>query len=225
MTQAYLGQIADTSEESGDELALRLNNFDQAHKTGQLGTSRPAGIAKGGHWSRSNADGTVDLMVYNGVGDDVLVRNATATGLSLVQAANAAAARAVLELGTAATRSFLDQDDMASNSDQAVPSQQSVKAYVDSNALGVGQTWQNVTNLRAHSTIYHNTEGRPIEVGISFNSGGPSPVQVSQSGSDTWITVGHTSGQSNTSSQFTVPPGWYYRIGGAANFAVWSELR
>lgn len=40
-------------------------------------------------------------------------------------------ARVSLGLGTAATQGFLDEDDMASNSETDVPSQQSVKTYVD----------------------------------------------------------------------------------------------
>ena len=40
--------------------------------------------------------------------------------------------------------SLLDEDDMSSDSATAVATQQSIKAYVDSQiAIGVGQTWQN----------------------------------------------------------------------------------
>jgi hypothetical protein len=41
-------------------------------------------------------------------------------------------------LGTAAGASLLDEDDMSSNSATDVPSQQSVKAYVDSNSGSSG---------------------------------------------------------------------------------------
>jgi len=44
-----------------------------------------------------------------------------------------------VNLGTASQAALLDEDDMASDSATAVPSQQSVKAYVDANA---GQSWQ-----------------------------------------------------------------------------------
>lgn len=50
---------------------------------------------------------------------------------SLLSAADAAAARTTLELGAAALKGFKDEDNMASNAADSVPSQQSVKAYVD----------------------------------------------------------------------------------------------
>lgn len=54
----------------------------------------------------------------------------TAYGKSLIAAADAAAARTVLGLGSSAVAPLLDEDDMASDSAAGVPSQQSVKAYV-----------------------------------------------------------------------------------------------
>lgn len=49
-------------------------------------------------------------------------------------AENGDTARTSLGLGSAAVANLLDEDDMASNSATGVPSQQSVKAYVDANA-------------------------------------------------------------------------------------------
>jgi hypothetical protein len=62
----------------------------------------------------------------------------SAFGATLVDDADAATARATLELGSAAVAGLIDEDDMASDSASAVPSQQSVKAYVDANAGGGG---------------------------------------------------------------------------------------
>ena len=55
----------------------------------------------------------------------------TTYGKSLIAAADAAAARTVLGLGTSATTPFLDEDNMASDSATSTASQQSIKAYVD----------------------------------------------------------------------------------------------
>ena len=61
-------------------------------------------------------------------------------------AENGATARTSLGLGSAAVANLLDEDDMASDSATAVPSQQSVKAYVDANlGLVIG------TDVQAYS--------------------------------------------------------------------------
>lgn len=57
--------------------------------------------------------------------------SATAFGLSLIDDANAAAARTTLGLGDAAVADLLDEDNMTSNSATDAASQQSIKAYVD----------------------------------------------------------------------------------------------
>jgi hypothetical protein len=62
------------------------------------------------------------------------------TGADVTDATNVDAAGAVMESDTTtASMSFvIDEDDMASNLDTKVPTQQSVKAYVDANAGGGG---------------------------------------------------------------------------------------
>jgi hypothetical protein len=55
----------------------------------------------------------------------------TAAGKALLDDADASAQRTTLGLGTSAVRDLIDEDDMSSDSAVAVPSQQSVKAYVD----------------------------------------------------------------------------------------------
>jgi hypothetical protein len=61
----------------------------------------------------------------------------------------------------------LDEDDMATDSATQPPSQQSVKAYVDSLVPGVGQTWADETDNRDLDTEYTNTTGRTIKVKIT----------------------------------------------------------
>jgi hypothetical protein len=58
-------------------------------------------------------------------GGDMLSAN------NLNDVANVSQARINLGLGTAAVRNLVDEDNMVSNSDTLIPSQQSVKAYVD----------------------------------------------------------------------------------------------
>ena len=102
MTQGFLNQITDTSLESGDDLAERINRFDAATKTGQAGTSRPGGLNAGGTWSRDNEDGTFTRMLYNGVTDAPV------------------------------SPAVLDEDDFASNSATRPSSQRATAAYITS---------------------------------------------------------------------------------------------
>lgn len=59
----------------------------------------------------------------------------TAYGRTLIAAATASDARTALGLGGLATVELIDEDDMASDSAARPPSQQSVKAYVDTNTV------------------------------------------------------------------------------------------
>ncbi|MFV1627939.1 hypothetical protein [Phaeobacter sp. JH203A] len=150
----------------------------------------------------------------------------TGYGKSLIAAADAASARTTLGLGAVATRGFLDEDDMASDSATAAPSQQSVKAFVeaqvDGKALGVGQTWQNLTGSRTANTSYQNATGRPIQWMVHGSTSGL--AQVSTNGS-TWVTIATLGapGSFETAAAATIPPGHFYRTTGG--FTNWSELR
>lgn len=59
---------------------------------------------------------------------------------------------------------LLDEDTMSSDSATRGATQQSIKAYVDSQTIGVGQTWQTVTRVIDNSTEYTNDTGKPITV-------------------------------------------------------------
>ena len=123
--------------------------------------------------------------------------------------------------------SLLDEDDMSSDSATAVATQQSIKAYVNSQAIGVGQTWQNVASSRSNNTAFQNTTGRPIQVCISFTSDGSTTlnVQVSSDNSTyiTLATIGHDPSESATS--FIVPNNHYYKTVGSLTIRTWVELR
>ena len=106
----------------------------------------------------------------------------------------------------------------------------SATEVVSDYALGVGQTWQNLTSSRAINTIYQNTTGRPIQVNISA---------YGASGNATFLQVSTASNMSNsieldvmTDNNFRfglnglIPNNSYYRaqtVNGGVN--IWNELR
>lgn len=92
------------------------------------------------------------------------------------------------------------------------------------NALGVGQTWQNVTSGRSIGVTYTNNTTKPIQVMIVVSSG-PS------SGGNSLVINGVTVATFNVHSSMTapfsfiVPAGHTYRINVSSTIASWSELR
>ncbi len=94
------------------------------------------------------------------------------------------------------------------------------KKYVDDSAIGVGQTWQDVTGSRVANTTYTNTTGRPIQLQITFDS---------KSG-DTFYVNGLAADMGDAASAMIVintviPAGATYRLTGWATMKSWLELR
>ena len=92
-------------------------------------------------------------------------------------------------------------------------------------AIGVGQTWQNVS--RSAGTSYQNTTGRPIMVAYMNANIVSYEPQVSTDNSS-WVAVGSgdNAGGGQVPQQFIVPDQHYYRIDNAgAGVKIWSELR
>lgn len=136
------------------------------------------------------------------------------TGLTTAEVAPAALVTAAEGIGS-------------NNNDTTLPSSGAVKAYVDGQALGVGQTWQNVLASRSTGTDYTNTTGRPIMVNITF-------TQTSSSVPTTQLLVGGVvvaqGGQSGIAGGGTlsavVPAGAVYRCITSGNApSLWAELR
>ena len=85
-------------------------------------------------------------------------------------------------------------------------------------AIGMGQTWQNVSGSRTNGTSYQNTTGRPIMVSLGQNH--TSEVQVSPDNT-TWTQVGRDATGETYPNQFIVPDGWYYRVATAGGSRWW----
>ncbi len=92
--------------------------------------------------------------------------------------------------------------------------------------LGVGQSWVNMTGVRAAGQTYTNDTGRPIYVAISLLGGAPSGVSASLIISG--VTVASVGFANTTSGQITgiVPAGatyGYTQVNTTLN--SWAELR
>lgn len=113
------------------------------------------------------------------------------TGADVTDATNVDAAGAVMNTDTStASMSFvIDEDDMASNSDTKVPTQQSVKAYVDSQAGGgTGITWNEVTGTTQSAAVnngYITNNASQVRVTLPAGSVGD-VVRVAGKGSGGW---------------------------------------
>ena len=139
-----------------------------------------------------------DKLIYATGTDTFATTDLTAFARTLLDDANAAAARVTLDVYS--------------------------KAEADGIAIGVGQTWQNLTGSRANATNYTNTTGRTIVVVVSEATSGNATFSATVDGV---VVAAYASGgptSVNTSITFIVPAGGVYRVDGytAGN---WSELR
>ena len=102
---------------------------------------------------------------------------------------------------------------------------QRAEDHMVANALGWGQTYQDVSGSRSLGVTYQNTTGRPIWVFMARAVGFSQQNAQVSSDNATWIDVGFT-GNPSISAQFIVPNNWYYRqTGSGAHGGQWAELR
>jgi hypothetical protein len=95
------------------------------------------------------------------------------------------------------------------------------------NALGAGQTWQDVLASRSAGTSYQNTTGLPIAVNLGANASTTARLAQISTDDVNWLSVGNigTSGAVVTSCSFVVPDNVYYRVSGSTSLNIWAELR
>jgi hypothetical protein len=101
------------------------------------------------------------------------------------------------------------------------------QAYTDGLALGVGQTWQNVTSSRAKNTTYTNSTGRPIFISVAISSNSLANLSFSINGAvltEFYIPV--TAANTDVPITYVIPAGATYGFNNfAANIIRWFELR
>lgn len=119
-----------------------------------------------------------DRMLYTTALDTYAVATLTAAGRALLDDADAAAQRTTLGLGGLATLDILDEDDMATNSATRPPSQQSVKAYVDTEVAAVPspvKAWvtfngTSVVAIKASDNVSSITDNGTGDYTVNFTS-------------------------------------------------------
>lgn len=101
-------------------------------------------------------------------------------------------------------------------------SQAAVTDAINDSAIGIGQTWQDVTASRSAGTTYTNTTGRPIQVAVGF-------IFTSTTARSYHISIDGLTIPINTAgpTDVVIPNGSTYSavISGTASIAAWWELR
>lgn len=125
------------------------------------------------------------------------------------------------ETGTVATESLVSPAKVAA----------SATKVVSDYAVGVDQTWQDLTTSRAIGTTYQNNTGRPISVQILGGSGGGGSTwfEVSTNNFSSYVTIGGTKDHDGHSQMGgIIPSSHYYRmrvISNSFTLIKWAELR
>ncbi|MEO3701796.1 phage tail protein [Acinetobacter ursingii] len=202
-------------------------------------------------------DGTQDINIFPNnrllpIGDDVFIGDGDVSGCLVIQSATWTAPGIQFRNSDGSVNSYIQGGNISGNAATASKLQNSrnisISGAVSGNAwfdgsgninisttsneaIGVGQSWQDVTSSRARETTYFNSTGKPIQVLVSFpDSNNSSPrIQVLV---DNLTIINHQydSGGSYGSGQysFIVPSGQTYRVNtpfGAVDPILWTELR
>lgn len=98
--------------------------------------------------------------------------------------------------------------------------------FVSNTAIGVNQTWQNLTSSRALGTTYTNTTGKPIQIAISVESVGTDSI-IFISINSVVVIQQTVRGPYNegASASVIVPNGATYSASGGQVLLRWFELR
>lgn len=148
--------------------------------------------------------------------DDTQVVNTSGTQTGLL----GDQATATWETGTGTIESLVSPAKVAASATEVVGDY----------ALGVGQTWQDMTSSRSLNTTYQNTTGRPIFIGVSATVAGSSTMSLlvsPNSNMSSSVTADRTSDINDpTGVSAIIPNNIYYKasVASASDF-YWAELR
>jgi uncharacterized phosphosugar-binding protein len=92
-----------------------------------------------------------------------------------------------------------------------------------SNVIGVGQTWTDVTTLRASNQTYRNNTGKPIQVFIQILLASNGSASFAINGITFSVTANSGAGSTATTLSFIIPDQNEYIFIGT--ISKWAELR
>ena len=210
-----------------------INNVLSAIATNNSGTSAPSTTFANMWWydtinnllkiRAEGNDAWISVAYLDQIGDNfrildntkVVNTSGTQTGLLGDQATS------TWETGTGTTESLVSPAKVAASATEVVGNY----------ALGVDQTWQDMTSSRAFNTTYQNTTGRPIFIGISatVSNGKTLSLLVSpNSDMSASVTIDRTfdvNGATGVSG--IIPNNIYYSTSVATTPSglIWAELR
>jgi len=209
-----------TAAQGGTGLVtLPANNVLVGNGTGSLVSIAPGSInnvltSNGTAWISAAAGALAGNVTY---GNTTVNLGGTATTVGNLTLTNTNVATGVIGSAVTATTQA------AGTSNTAV----ATTAFVNNTALGVSQTWQDVTASRALNTTYTNSTGKPIMVIVGCISAGGAydPTIVINSTTLNRFGAAVNNGAYALAS-FIVPNGQTYSITAtSATLASWSELR
>jgi len=92
-------------------------------------------------------------------------------------------------------------------------------------AVGYGQTWQDVTGSRAIGTTYTNSTGKAIFLAVSAVGGANTHIGITVNGVQTIFGGYNSATLSAPSTSLIIPAGATYSVQSATALNKWFELR
>ena len=180
-------------------------------------------------------DGAVTGNVtFDGSGNVTLTLSANTSALatsSEIDALSNTVSNIIANTGTSASLNTSNDAGLSANSTSLIPTQQSVKGYVDTNSFVIGQRPVNMLAFRNTGVSYQNTTGRTMYVMIcarNNNSGSTWTVEYSTDNSN-WVTLSSDSSDAGMPTvSFPVNLNHYYRVrvlSGGVTINSWVEYR
>ena len=233
----YTGNTADLNILSGTAAAgvtsTELGYLDGATSAIQTQINSKQATVTGAATTIVSSNLTASRALVSDTSGKAAVSNVTSTELgyldgvtSLLQtqldnkASSYTQATSTWETGAGTTESIVSPAKIAA----------AIYSVVSDYALGVGQTWQNMSGSRSLNQVYQNTTGRPISVVVVAGPAGNSTLVFQISSNANMTSHIQLEGQHDNDGATTVgnivPAGQYYRAylpSGA--FYRWSELR